>query len=143
PAEAFASDQQLAAALERIADVALDLLDGGLFDEGAYACLLIEPVADLELRHGVDEVRDEVVVDAVLHEDPVRRDARLPAVSVLADQRPGDGGVEVGVVEDDERRVAAELERDLLHLLGALRHEQLSDFRRAGEAELADDGVAR
>ena len=39
-----------------------------------------------------------------------------------------DGGVEVGVVEDDERRVAAELERDLLQLRRALPHQELADL---------------
>ena len=33
----------------------------------------------------------------------------------------------VGVVEDEERRVAAELERELHDLAGALRHQDLAD----------------
>ena len=43
----------------------------------------------------------------------------------------GDRLVEVGVVEDDERRVAAELERDLLQPGRALGHQQLPDLVRA------------
>ncbi len=84
---------------------------------------------------------DELVVDPVLDEHPVRRDARLAGVSELAEHRAGDGLVEVGVVEDDEGRVAAELERDLLHLVGALAHEELPDLGRAREPELADRRV--
>ncbi len=87
------------------------------------------------------EALDERVVDRVLHVDPVRADARLARVAELADHRAGDRGVQVGVVEDEERRVAAELERDLLDLSGALRHQQLADLGRAGEAELAHDRV--
>src|SRR5206468_325330 len=51
--------------------------------------------------------------------------------------------LQIGVVEDDEGRVASELERDLLHLRGTLRHQQLSHLGRAGEAELPDRGVPR
>jgi len=100
----------------------LDLLDGGSVDQRADADSRAEAVADDELRHGCREAGEEVVVDRVLHEHPVRRDAGLAGVAELADDRAGDGLVEVGVVEDDERRVAAELERHLLHLAGALAH---------------------
>ena len=54
-----------------------------------------------------------------------------------------DSLVEIGVVEDDERGVAAELERHLLHLASALLHQELSDLGRAGEAELAHDRIRR
>ena len=91
-------------------------------------------------------------------DEPLRRTRRRPAswtrirlaemqvwprVAELAEQRAGDRLVEVGVVEDDERRVAAELERDLLHLPRALRHQELPDLGRAGEAELADERARR
>ena len=56
---------------------------------------------------------------------------------------PSTAGIEVGVVEDDEGRVAAQFQRDLLHRAGALRHQQLADLGRAGEGELAHDRVAR
>jgi hypothetical protein len=59
-------------------------------------------------------LRGEGVVHAVLHQQPVGADAGLAGVAVLRGDRALDRGVEVGVVEDDERRVAAELERDLL-----------------------------
>ena len=62
-----------------------------------------------------EKLLDERVVDPVLHEDPVGADARLTHVAELRRDRSLDRDVEVGVVEDDQRRVAAELERDLLH----------------------------
>ena len=76
---------------------------------------------------------DEVVVDAVLHVDAVGADAGLAHVAELRDHRALDRGIEIGVVEDDERRVAAELEADLLHRRGRLAHQQLADLGRAGE----------
>ena len=46
--------------------------------------------------------------------------------------------VHVGVVEDDHRRVAAELHRHPLHVLAGERGELLADDGRAGERDLAD-----
>ena len=122
-----------------------DLLDRRLLDQRADVDVRgSRPSATTEPRDAASVSRcQEVVVDRVLDEDPVGRDAGLAGVAVLAEQRAGDGGVEVGVVEDDERRVAAELERDLLDLPGALGHQQLPDLGRAGEAELAHERVRR
>ena len=52
--------------------------------------------------------------------EAVRRRARLAHVSHLRDHRALDRGVEVGVLEDQERGVAAELHRDLEDALGCL-----------------------
>ena len=121
-----AAETELGALRERVGDVALDLRDGRLVDQRPDLDALGEAVRDLQRGDGLGERADEVVVDPVLDEEPVRRDARLPRVPELAHHRSGDRLLEVGVVEDDERRVAAELERDLLHLTGALRHQQLA-----------------
>ena len=134
---------ELGALGERVGDVALDLRDRGLVDQRPDLHAFGEPVGDLQPGGRLGEGADEVVVDAVLDEEAVGRDARLAGVPELAHHRAGDRLGQVGVVEDDERRVAAELERDLLHLAGALGHQELADLRRAGEAELADDRVGR
>ena len=54
---------------------------------------------------------------------------------------PFDRGVEIGVVENDEGRVAAELHGELLQRPGALRHQKLADLGRTGEGELADGRI--
>ena len=56
------------------------------------------------------ERRDEVVVDARSGEHPGGRGAVLTGVEVPRDGDPLDRLLEVGVVEDDDRRLAAELE---------------------------------
>ena len=60
-----------------------------------------------------------------------------------APQHAGGGEVEVGVVEHDVRRLAAELERHLLH--GARRelHDAPADLGRTGERDLVDERVLR
>ena len=121
PLEPLAAGDELRAAVERVGDVALDLLERGLVDQRPHLDAVGEPVRDDELADRVGESLEERVVDPGLDEHPVRRDARLARVAELADERRRDRDVEVGVVEDDERRVPAELERDLLHLVRALR----------------------
>ena len=50
--------------------------------------------------------------------------------------------LEVGVGEDDVRRLAAELERDLLQVARRGLHDQLADLGRAGERDLSTSGCA-
>jgi hypothetical protein len=56
----------------------------------------------------------ERVVDAALDVDPVGGDAALAAVAELGDHRRLDRDVEIGIVEDQQRRVAAQLQRQAL-----------------------------
>ena len=102
-----------------------------------------QAVAHAQLLHGVDQLGDEGVVHAVLHQQAIGADAGLAGVAVLARDRALHGRVEVGVVEHDERRVAAEFERQLLERAGALLHQLLADRGRAGEGHLAHDRVRR
>ena len=61
-----------------------------------------------------------LVINSGLDEDPVRADAGLAGVAELGGHAAGDGLIHVGRVEDDEGRVAAQLQRYLLHRAGAL-----------------------
>src|SRR3546814_3201477 len=64
-------------------------------------------------RHG--ELFGEGVVDPFLHQDAVGTDAGLAGVAELGDHGTLDGGIEVGVVEHQEGRVATELQRSEEH----------------------------
>ena len=97
----------------------------------------IGAAADLQLAHARGQPLGEVARDRLGHVEAVGARAGLAAVAHLREQRALDGGVEVGVLEDQERRVAAELHRDAQDLLGALLDELLADLGRAGEGELA------
>ena len=99
----------------------------------------LQAVADLERLDLRDQLVGEGLQHAALHVEAVRADAGLAGVAVLADHRAFDGRVDVGIVEHDERRVAAEFERELLDRVGALPHQRAADFGRAGEGELAHD----
>ena len=66
-----------------------------------------------------------------------------PALRILAAMAPGDGGVHVGVLEHQERCVAAELHRGPQHLLGGAAQQDPADLRGAGEGQLAQPRVAQ
>jgi hypothetical protein len=64
--------------------------------------------------------------------------ARLADVAHLGDHRALDGLVDVGVLEHDERGVAAELHRQPQEIVGGLLHQRATDLGRPGERQLAE-----
>src|SRR3954447_24362598 len=135
--ELVAADDDLRALADRVLDEARDLAALIVVDERADLHVGLGAAADLHLADLRAELLGEVAGDRARDVEAVRRRARLAAVAHLRDERALDGGVEVGVLEDEERRVAAELHRDAQDLLGRLLDERLADRRRAGERELA------
>ena len=99
-------------------------------------------VADLDLAGRLDEQLDDPVVDRALDEDPAPGAAVLAAVVEDRVRRLAGEALEVGVGEDDVRALAAELEADLLHVVGGQPHDLLAGRRLAGEGDLADPGMA-
>jgi ParB family chromosome partitioning protein len=93
--------------------VLLDLGHGLAVDQRASGGAFFQTVADLQLGHG-GQLLGERVVDAVLDVQAVGADAGLAVVAVLGDDRAFDGLIQVGVVEHDERRVAAQFQETFL-----------------------------
>ena len=93
-----------------VVDMALDLLDRGPVDHRPDIDAGIGTRADLHRRDAGRELVGEAVIDAVLHQDAVGADAGLTAIAELGDEHAFDRKVEIGVIEDDEGRVAAELQ---------------------------------
>ena len=71
-------------------------------------------------RHPLGQPAAELLGDAALDVEPVGGGAGLAAVAHLGDHRAVERGVEVGVGEHEERRVAAELHRAVDDLVGRL-----------------------
>ena len=138
---ALAAGDDLGAALDRIGDVLLDLVDRFHVDQRPLRHAGFGAVADLHRRDFLRELFDELVVDLVLGVDAVGADAGLAHVAVFRDHGAFDRGIDIGIVEHHERRVAAELEPELLHPDRGLLVEDLADFGRAGEADEAHRGM--
>ena len=137
----FAAHQHPRAQREGVGDVFFHLVHGSAIDQRAEVDAVLHAVAD---HLGFDRLLEplgKLVVDAGLHEDAVGADAGLAGVAEFRGHHAGHGCIQIGIVEDDEGRVAAEFHRYLFHRTGALRHQLLADLGGAGESELAHHGA--
>ena len=99
--------------------------------------------ADAQRAHPLGEPAANSSATDALDVEAVGRGARLAAVAHLGDHRAVERGVEVGVGEDEERRVAAELHRAVDDLVGRLLEQHPADLGRAGERQLAHPRVVQ
>src|SRR5207248_9642445 len=93
---------------------------------------------DLQSLDRLHEAGGDLVVEGSRDEQPRPRMADLPLVHVHGPDRTRDGDLEVGVVEEDVRRLAGELERDLLHGPARALPDPAPDLRGPGEGDLVD-----
>src|SRR6266852_67454 len=100
--------------------------------------VLVERVADTERLEAALQLLDERLVDRLLREETGAGAAHVALVEVDAVDDSLDGLIERAVVEDDVRRLAAELERQLLAGAGELALNRLADLGGAGERDLVD-----
>ena len=124
-----AAAHELGAGRDRVFDQLDDIVRGRRGDQRADVDAVVSAGADGQAGDRRRKLFSELVVDAVLDQDPVRADAGLAGVAELAQHRALDRLVNVGVVEHDERCVAAQFHRRPLHRSCALLDEQLADLR--------------
>ncbi len=94
--------------------------------------VLVERVADAQPGHAVPQPRDHLVGHALLDEQARSGAAHVSLVEEDAVDDPLDGLVERRVLEDDVRRLAAELERQPDVAPGRRRLDVAADGGRAG-----------
>src|SRR3546814_13077928 len=68
----------------------------------------------------------EGVVNPLLHIEARRRDAHLPGIAEFLPDDAIERRLEVAIVEDQHRRVAAKLHRDPFHPVGGKAHQMLA-----------------
>ena len=98
-------------------------------------------VADDQGPHVGDQRVDDDVGRAAGHEDAGLRRAHLAVVLQAGVEQLRDGGGEVGVVQHDARRLAAELEGAALHHLAAERTDLAARGGAPGERDLVHERV--
>ena len=138
---ALAAEATFAPLARASGDVLLDLGERLGVDQRTLVGRALEAVAHSQLAHRLDELARESVVDRVLHQQPVGAHTGLAGVAILAGDRALHRRIEIRVLEHDEGRVAAELQRQLLQRGGTLRHQLLADLGGAGEREFANDRI--
>src|SRR5690606_30077535 len=123
----LADRAQLADAVELLARV-----------DGPDIGVLVERVADAQRLEARLEPRDDLVVDVLLHEKAAARAADVTLVEEDAIDDTLDRLVDGGVVEDDVRRLAAQLEGELLARARRRLGDRAADRGRPREGHLVD-----
>ena len=112
----------------RFLDQAEHLLTRGIVDDRAHLDLRIKAGTNRHRPHRPSQHGGELLGDFCIGIEAVRRDTGLPGVAHLGDHRPLQRGIEVGVVEHDEGRVAAELHRAADDVFGGLGEQDAPDL---------------
>jgi hypothetical protein len=119
-------------------DMAQRLLNRSIMRQWTDKDAFIDAIADFQRLDLFGECLCKLVVDAILHENPVGRHASLPGVAELGQDAGFYCCLDFRIVKDDERTVATQLKRKLRQVVGTLLRQQLADASRAGETQLAD-----
>ena len=91
-----------------------DFFEGGRIDERALLHAGLQSCTHLELGCAGRELRDERLIDFFMREEAVRANAGLAGIAVLGSQRAFDRGIDIRILKDDERGIAAKLQGELL-----------------------------
>ncbi len=105
-----------------------NLFNGGHIDQRALLRFALQAIADDHCVDSSTEFFDEFVVDARLHVDSVGAHTGLAGIAVFAGHRTQHGGIDIGVVKDNERRVSAQFHRHFFDRVGTLLQQDLTDL---------------
>ena len=132
-----------------VPDGVLDVLDDGRQLRGggqrAHVRAVVEPGPEAQLAGAPDERRGELVGHVLVHVDPLDAHADLPGADEARAHGPLGGDLDVHVLRDVHRVLAAELEGGRHQPLPRLRGDDPARARRPGEAhvvDVLDDGRA-
>ena len=136
----FASGQDLRAGFDRGPDLLREVLREVGAGQRADFRGLVAGIADDQVSDGGGEPVTELVCHRLVHDEPLRAQAGLAGVQEAARDGLGDDDVEVGILEDDERVGAAELEQALLRGPPGAGRDVGAGSVAAGQADGCDRG---
>ncbi|MNS88198.1 hypothetical protein D3C72_1221640 [compost metagenome] len=100
---------------------------------------VVQAVADLDRADHLGKARQELVIRLFLDVEARRRYAHLAGVAQLEARQHLGRRLDIGIVEYQHRRVAAQLHGHALHMRAGQRRQLLAHRHRAGERDLAHD----
>src|SRR5262245_7190744 len=124
------------ATLDALGDEHVDSVALPFVDDRPEGNLAGVRIADLQLVGLRGEQVDVVDGETLRHQVAPRRHADLPLMQPRPPGAESDGRVEIGIVEDQQRRVAAQLQMDPLELLAGELGDPAAD--RGGSRERGD-----
>ncbi|HEV2130024.1 MAG TPA: aldehyde dehydrogenase family protein [Longimicrobiaceae bacterium] len=107
-------------------------------DDGTDVDSLVERIPDAQRLHARAQLLDEAVIDPFLRQDTRAGAADLPLIEPDRIHHPLDHAIEVGILEDDKRRLATQLERKLFAAASCSRADDPPYFGRAGKGDLVN-----
>ena len=99
-----------------------------MVDHWTKSNAVFQAIADLHCLDFCDQLFRKGIIHARLNIDAVGADTGLTVVAEFTNDCAFNSGIQVGVVEHDERRIAAQLHAGLFDLLRALFHQQRAYF---------------
>src|ERR671917_1419348 len=139
---ASAAEDDVGSLINGALDEGLHLVQLGFVDLRAHLHVLARRLSHPQGSGRLDEALHELLVDAPLHVGALVAGAHLPAIPETRVHSVLDRGVQVGVLEDYERRLPAQLERDRGNILRGRGEDLASTAHRAGHAHHLGYGVA-
>src|SRR5471030_3185135 len=110
----LAANYDLGAFVQRVMDMRLDLLHGSVVNQRPEQNAALQSIAHRELPNSRTQLGGKFVIHPIMNIEPVRTHASLSAVAILRRNSAFDRGVNIGVVENDKWRIAAQFQRHFL-----------------------------
>ncbi|MNZ43198.1 hypothetical protein D3C78_607980 [compost metagenome] len=110
-------------------------------DQRAQQHALLHAVANLDLAGFLGQASQQRLVGCTLHQHAGGGRADFALVPEDAEHDPLDSLFDIAVGEDHERRFAAQLQGDVLDVLGGRLHDAAAHRHAAGEGQLVDARV--
>src|ERR1700736_3242481 len=112
-----------------------------LVDQRPLRSVRLESWRGLQGLHGGHQLCSKRIVHRVLHQKSIAADAGLPGVAIFGSYGALDRGVQVRIVEYQERSISPQLQREFFDGAGALSHQNFPNFGGASKRKLAHGGV--
>ena len=133
----LATGQRTRAAGERLVHQARNIVACPAVNQRAEFGAILHTRPDLDFAHRAGKALGKFRGHCLVRIEAVRGGAGLTAVAQLGDHRARHRDIEIGILADDERGIAAEFHRALDDILRRLGEQDASGARRACERELA------
>src|SRR5690606_14449206 len=109
-----------------------------LADRGSKRRGRVHRITGLQRSRALANCCDEALEDAALHEDSLGRQADLSAIVEHRARGSGNGRLEIAVIEDDGRVLAAKLQRHRARTGSGSAHDGFAGARLSGKGDRVD-----
>ena len=134
--QTLAANHNAAALGHGVIDMTLHLVQRCGLNQRTLGHTGFKAVAHLQRPDSGSKQLHKALINTVLHINAVGAHASLACIAVLAGDGPFNGRLQVRIIEHDERRIAPQLQRQLLDRGRALSHQQAPDFGATREAQV-------